>query len=101
MIDSFIKNPNTNNRSYYFRFIFKNKIYYKPGITSQTLKDRYGSEYKKTYKILYNGKIDSAIRIARELKNKCENGIFLLKYLNDGRHTEIFNKDIIINSDIR
>jgi len=100
IVDSFIKNPNADNRLYYFRFIFKNKIYYKLGITSQTLKDRYGSEYNKIDKILYNEKIDSAIRIERELKNKYKDDIFPLKYFNDSGHTEIFDRDIL-NLDIK
>ena len=45
--DDFIINNNADNRFYYFRFIFKDKIYYKIGITSQTLKNRYASDYLK------------------------------------------------------
>jgi len=100
IVDKFIKNSNADNRLYYFRFIFKNKVYYKLGITSQTLKERYGSEYKKIDKILYDEKIDSAIKIEKELKNQYKDDIFPLKYFNDGGHTEIFDKDIL-NLDIK
>lgn len=99
IVNTFVKNKNADNRLYYFRFIFKNNVYYKLGITSQTLKERYGSEYNKIDKILYNEKIDGAIKIERELKLKYKDDIFPLKYFNDGGHTEIFDKDIL-NLDI-
>jgi len=95
IVDKFIKNSNADNRLYYFRFIFKNKVYYKLGITSQTLKERYGSEYKKIDKILYDEKIDSAIKIEKKLKNEYKDDIFPLKYFNDSGHTEIFDRDIL------
>lgn len=95
IIDTFVENPNADNRLYYFRFTFKNKKYYKIGITSQTLKDRYGNEYKKIEKILYDKKIDSAIRIEKELKEKFKGDIFPLAFLNNGGHTETFDKDIL------
>jgi len=93
--NAFVKNINADNRLYYFRFLFKNKVYYKLGITSQTLKERYGSEYTKIDKILYDEKIDGAIKIEKELKLKYKDDIFPLKYFNDGGHTEIFDKDIL------
>lgn len=95
IVTAFVQNKNADNRLYYFRFKFKNNIYYKLGITSQTLKERYGSDYKKIDKILYNEKINSAIKIERELKFKYKDDIFPLKYFNDGGHTEIFDKDIL------
>jgi len=93
--DDFVKNKNADNRLYYFRFIFKNKKYYKLGITSQTLKERYGSNYKKIDKVLYDEKIDNAIKIEKDLKKRFSNEIFPLKYFNDGGHTEIFDSDIL------
>ncbi len=95
LVDTFVENPNADNRLYYFRFIFKNKKYYKIGITSQTLKDRYGNEYNKIEKILYDKRIDGAIRIEKEIKEKFKKDIFPLAYLNNGGHTETFDKDIL------
>ena len=95
IVSTFIKNKNADNRLYYFRFKFKDKIYYKLGITSQTLKKRYGSEYYKIDKVLYDEKIDSAIKTEQELKLKYKDDIFPLKYFNDSGHTEIFDRDIL------
>ena len=99
IIDDFVKNKNADNRLYYFRFIFKNKKYYKLGITSQTLRERYGSDFKKIDRILYDEKIDNAIKIEKDLKSRFSNEIFPLIYFNDGGHTEIFDSDIL-NLDI-
>jgi len=94
--DTFIKNQNADNRLYYFSFIFKNKKYYKLGITSQTLKKRYGVDYAKINRILYDEKIDSAMKIEKELKEKYRDDVFPLKFFNDNSgHTEIFDKDIL------
>ncbi|MCK9477481.1 MAG: hypothetical protein M0R46_16310 [Candidatus Muirbacterium halophilum] len=91
----FIKNPNADNCLYYFKFILNGKPYYKLGITSQTLKERYGKEYVKIDKILYNEKIDNAIKIEKKLKEEYKDNIHPLKYFNDSGHTEIFDKDIL------
>lgn len=93
--DNFVINENADNRFYYFRFIFKGIPYYKIGITSQSLKDRYKKDYKKIEKILYNEKIDGAMKIEKELKERFKESIFPLAYLNGGGHTEIFDRDIL------
>lgn len=95
IIDNFVENPNADNRLYYFRFSFKNKKYYKIGITSQSLEARYGNEYSKIEKILYNKRIDGAIKIERDIKEKFKDDIFPLAYLNNGGHTETFDRDIL------
>ena len=94
-INNFVKNNNADNRLYYFSFRFRNKKYYKIGITSQTLKKRYGKDYEKIEKILYDEKIDGAMRIEKEIKEKYKDYIFPLAYLNGGGHTETFDKDIL------
>jgi len=95
IIATFVKNENADNSLYYFSFIFKDKKYYKLGITSQTLKERYGKDFKKIEKLFYNEKIDGAIKIEKELKHKFKDDVFPLKYFNEGGHTEIFDKDIL------
>lgn len=95
MVENFTINPNADNRLYYFRFIFKGQKYYKVGITSQTLKQRYGKEYDKIDKILYDELIDGAIKMEQKIKLKFQNDIFPLKYFNDGGHTEIFDRDVL------
>lgn len=95
MIDGFVENPNADNRLYYFRFIFKGLKYYKIGITSQTLEKRYSTDYAKIDKILYDKKIDGAIKIESEIKEKFKDAIFPLAYLNGGGHTETFDKDVL------
>ncbi len=59
------------------------------------MKDRYGNEYNKIEKILYDKRIDGAIRIEKEIKEKFKKDIFPLAYLNNGGHTETFDKDIL------
>ena len=93
--DEFIKNENADNRLYYFRFSFKGKKYYKIGITSQTLEARYGKDYSKIEQILFNAKIDGALKIEKEIKERFKDDIFPLAYLNDGGHTETFDRDIL------
>ncbi len=95
IVDSFVENPNADNRFYYFKFIFKNRTYYKLGITSQTIKERYGSDYYKIDKMLYDKKIDGAIKIEQELKDKFKEHNFPLRFFNDAGHTEIYDKDIL------
>lgn len=46
----FVVNDNADNRLYYFRFLFKNKKYYKIGITSQTLEADMGMSIQKLIK---------------------------------------------------
>ena len=92
---SFVKNPNADNRFYYFRFIFKDRKYYKLGITSRTIQKRYARDYNKIDKILFDEKIDSAIKVERELKEKFKDHIFPLKIFNDSGHTEIYDFDIL------
>jgi len=89
------RNIDADNIFYYFSFVYKDNKYYKLGITSQTLQERYGKDYFKINKILYNEKIDSAIRIEKELKQNFKEDIFPLKFFNDGGHTEIFDRDIL------
>ncbi len=91
----FIKNENADNRLYYFRFTFKGKKYYKIGITSQTLKDRYGTDYNKIEKILYDEKIDGAMKAEKDIKKQFSDDIFPLAYLNGGGHTETFDRDVL------
>jgi len=91
----FVKNTNADNRLYYFRFIYKGKKYYKIGITSRTLRERYGQEYSKIDKILYDERIDGAMKAEKEIKIKYKNDIFSLAYFNKGGHTEIFDKDVL------
>ena len=88
-------NKNADNRLYYFRFIFKGKKYYKIGITSQTLKNRYGKDYNKIDKVLYNEKIDGAIKVERDIKKQFNDDVFPLAYLNGGGQTETFDRDIL------
>jgi len=95
IVENFTINPKADNRLYYFRFTFKGRIYYKVGITSQTLKQRYGKDYDKIDKILYDELIDSAIRIEQKIKVKFKKDVFPLKYFNDGGHTEIFDRDVL------
>lgn len=90
-----VKNDNADNRFYYFRFVFQNKKYYKLGITSQTLQERYGGEYLKIDKVLYDKKIDGAIKLEKLIKKEYQNNIFPLKFFNDSGHTEIFSDDIL------
>ena len=94
-IDKLVINENADNRLYYFRFIFRNKKYYKIGITSQSLEERYGKDFVKIDKILFNERIDGAIKIEKEIKLKFKENIFPLAYLNGGGHTETFDKDVL------
>lgn len=95
IVESFVINENADNRFYYFKFIFKEKTFYKIGITSQTLKERYGSDYSKIDKILYDKKIDGAIQTEKRLKEQFKDDIYPLAYLNGGGHTETFDRDIL------
>ncbi|PLY08351.1 MAG: hypothetical protein C0625_01830 [Arcobacter sp.] len=95
IVSNFVINKNADNRLYYFRFIFKGQTFYKIGITSQTLKNRYSSEYSKIDKVLYDEKIDEAIKVEKDLKKRFKADIFPLAYLNGGGHTETFDRDIL------
>mgnify|MGYP005988811355 CR=1 FL=1 len=89
-----IENENSDNYLYYFKFIFKNKTYFKVGITSTSLKKRYGKEHEKINEILYCKKIDACIKTEKKILNEFKDDLFPLKYFNSG-YSEVFDKDVL------
>jgi hypothetical protein len=92
------KNINADNILYYFSFEFKGNTYYKVGITRHSVKERYGIEANKIKKILYEERIDSAIKLEELIKHIFKEDLFPLKVFNSG-FSETFDRDIL-NLDI-
>jgi hypothetical protein len=89
-----VENINSDNHLYYFKFSFKNKEYYKVGITSNSLENRYGSEFKKIERIIYFKKIDSCLKIERIILKEFKDNLFPLKYFKSG-YSEVFDMDVL------
>ncbi|WP_418640591.1 hypothetical protein [Sulfurimonas sp. ST-27] len=93
LIQKLVINPNADHIFYYLKILYKNKAYYKIGITRHSVKDRYSSRNDR-YIILYEQRVDGAIKFEEMLKQKFKKDLFHLALLGT-KGTEIFDKDIL------
>jgi len=94
LVHSLIKNQNADNVFYYLKIIYKNTPYYKIGITRHSVVERYSSYTNNDYTILYEERVDGAIRFEEMLKEKFKKDLFHLALLGT-KGTEIFDRDIL------
>jgi hypothetical protein len=80
---------------YYLRLVFRDKYYYKVGITFNSVRDRYNnSDFKFIDKILYEKKLTHARTIEQDIISHFKDSIFPLAILSSGE-SEIFDEDVL------
>jgi len=79
-------------RLYYLRVEFKGKLYYKIGITKNTIEERYKSY--NNYVVLYDKIITKAETVENQIKEEFKEDIFPIALLGT-MGTEFFDRDVL------
>lgn len=94
--NNFDVNPDADLVLYYIRIKHNNRIFYKIGITTNSVSKRYGADYSKIDKIIYEKRVVGAIKIEKNIKEKYRESLFPLAIFNQANGaTEIFDKDVL------
>ena len=80
---------------YYIRLIFKNRRYYKVGVTLNSVEERYqAKDFNVIDKVLYEQKLTHANTIEKQILQKFSDCLFPLAILSSG-YSEVFDQDVL------
>jgi len=88
-----IEHAEADNVLYYLRISYKNRYYYKIGVTTNSVEERYKG-IEGEYKILYEKRLINAKKIESQIKNDFIDDNFKLALLGTSG-TEIYDRDIL------
>lgn len=96
VFNNFTINPDADFVLYYIRIKHNNRIFYKIGITTNSVNKRYGGDYSKIDKIIYEKRVVGALKIEKDIKERYRDNLFPLAIFKQANGaTEIFDKDVI------
>ena len=82
---------------YYIRFRYNGRLFYKIGVTTNSLKQRFGDDFNKIDKILFEGRVIGALKVEQDTLEKFKTKIFPLGILKGGSgYTEFFDEDVLL-----
>lgn len=81
---------------YYVRVSYNNRRFYKIGVTTTTLKQRFGDEYHKIDKIIFAKRVIGALRVEQEVRESFRDHLFPLGiFRGSSGYTEFFDCDVL------
>lgn len=90
------RDPEADLTLYYVRFRWNDRSFYKIGVTTNDLRKRFGDDYFKIDKILFEERVIGALSIEKEIKSRFKSRLFPLAILRDGSgFTEFFDVDVL------
>ena len=88
--------PEADYVLYYIKVRYKNRQFYKIGVTSNNLQKRYGDDHSKIEKILFEQRVIGALKAEKEILERFKEHLFPLAIFRDGNGaSEFFDADVL------